>query len=144
MQTRYRPSGIFVKAYMETGLTSLDRLLKALADPTRLRIVGLLQNGEICVCHIHDALKISQPKASRHLAYLRRAGVVEGEKRGLWVYYRLASQPDPVAQTALDALRHCSGHLSTVARDAGRLEKATGCCPAVGDAPVLGCCADRT
>ena len=79
-------------------LDRVDPLLKALADPTRLRIVGLLAAGEICVCHVHDSLKISQPKASRHLAYLRRAGVVHAEKRGLWVHYRLAQQPTGVVQ----------------------------------------------
>jgi ArsR family transcriptional regulator, arsenate/arsenite/antimonite-responsive transcriptional repressor len=105
-------------------LDRVDRLLKALADPTRLRIVGLLAAGEICVCHVHDSLKISQPKASRHLAYLRRAGVVLAEKRGLWVHYRLAPQPSGVVQALLDAARHCVTHLETTRRDGGRLEKA--------------------
>ena len=125
---------------MDRDLKSLDRLLKALADPTRLRIVGLLRGGEVCVCHIHDSLKIPQPKASRHLAYLRKAGVVEADKRGLWVYYRLATQP-AVAQTLLDAARHCVGHLATAERDAKRLEHETGCCvPGEASAPQLACC----
>jgi ArsR family transcriptional regulator len=126
---------------MDSDLKSLDRLLKALADPTRLRIVGVLAGaGAVCVCHIHDSLRIPQPKASRHLAYLRRAGVVAAEKRGLWVYYTLAAQP-PVAQTLLDAARHCVAHLSTAKRDAKRLERETGCCVAPSDAPRLACCA---
>jgi ArsR family transcriptional regulator, arsenate/arsenite/antimonite-responsive transcriptional repressor len=108
---------------MDRELSRVDRLLKALADPTRLRIVGLLEAGEICVCHVHDSLKISQPKASRHLAYLRRAGVVLAEKRGLWVYYRLAPQPTGVAQRLLDAARDCVTHLETAKRDCCRLEK---------------------
>lgn len=124
---------------MDKELVALDRLFKALADPTRLRIVGLLQGGEVCVCHIHDSLKIPQPKASRHLAYLRKAGVVEAEKRGLWVYYRLAAQP-PVAQTLLDAARHCVAHLATAQRDAKRLEHETGCCLPAAGAPELACC----
>lgn len=129
---------------MTASLARLDRVLKALADPTRLRIVGLLQGGEVCVCHLQDALRISQPKASRHLAYLRRAGVVEGEKRGLWVYYRLAPQQDAVAQAALDALRHCAGHLPAVRSDAGRLKKAIGCCPEpAAAAPGFACCGAR-
>ena len=130
---------IFVKANMDRDLKALDRLLKALADPTRLRIVGLLQGGEICVCHIHDSLKVPQPKASRHLAYLRKAGVVEADKRGLWVYYRLAPQP-PVAQTLLDAARHCVSHLATSQQDAKRLERETGCCVAPSGTPHLACC----
>jgi ArsR family transcriptional regulator len=125
---------------MDKDLRNLDRLLKALADPTRLRIVGLLQAGEVCVCHIHDSLKIPQPKASRHLAYLRRAGVVEADKRGLWVYYRLAAQP-AVAQTLLDAARHCVSHLTTAHQDAKRLERETGCCVIAADTPRLACCA---
>ena len=115
---------IFVKANMDRELERVDTLLKALADPTRLRIVGLLDAGEICVCHVHDSLKISQPKASRHLAYLRRAGVVQAEKRGLWVYYRLAEQPTGFIQKLLDAARHCVTHLDTARRDGGRLGKA--------------------
>ena len=113
---------------MDRELQTVDRLLKALADPTRLRIVGLLHHGEICVCHIHDSLGISQPKASRHLAYLRRAGVVTADKRGLWVYYGLAPQPNQLAQTILDAARHCTAHLNTGRRDAARLAAKAGCC----------------
>jgi ArsR family transcriptional regulator len=124
---------------MDRDLAALDRLLKALADPTRLRIVGLLQGGEVCVCHLHDSLKIPQPKASRHLAYLRKAGVVEAEKRGLWVYYRLAAQP-AVPQTLLDAARHCVTHLATAQRDAKRLEHETGCCIPAASTPQLACC----
>ncbi len=105
-------------------LAAVDRLLKALADPTRMRMVGLLAGGEICVCHVHDSLRISQPKASRHLAYLRRAGVVQGEKRGLWVYYRLADQPTEGAQRLLDAAIACASGLETTRRDCCRLEKA--------------------
>jgi ArsR family transcriptional regulator len=125
---------------MDKELGAVDRLLKALADPTRLRIVGLLQDGEVCVCHLHDSLKISQPKTSRHLGYLRRAGVVTTEKRGLWVYYRLAPQGSAVAQALLDAARHCVAHASTARADAKRLEKQTGCCVNVAEAPGLSCC----
>jgi ArsR family transcriptional regulator len=118
---------------MDRELRQVDRVLKALADPTRLRIVGLLQAGEVCVCHIHDSLRIPQPKTSRHLAYLRRAGVVHAEKRGLWVYYRLAPQASDVAQTLLDTARQCATRLATSARDRQRLEVETGCCaPAAG------------
>jgi ArsR family transcriptional regulator, arsenate/arsenite/antimonite-responsive transcriptional repressor len=112
---------------MDKELQTADRVLKALADPTRLRIVGLLRTGEICVCHIYDSLKISQPKASRHLAYLRRAGVVRADKRGLWVYYTLATELTPAVRALLDAAVHCTTLLATTARDVQRLEKTTGC-----------------
>jgi ArsR family transcriptional regulator len=123
---------------MDRELETVDLMLKALADPTRLRIVGLLHHGETCVCNIHSSLRISQPKASRHLAYLRRAGVVEAEKRGLWVYYRLAAQASGLAQTLLDAARHCAGHLTTAKRDAARLAAETGCC--LGPQATFACC----
>jgi ArsR family transcriptional regulator len=126
---------------MDRELQTIDRTLKALADPTRLRIVGLLQHGEICVCHIYSSLGISQPKASRHLAYLRRAGVVRAEKRGLWVYYRLAMQSSNLAQTLLDAARHCASHLATAKRDAGRLAASTGCCLVPSAPPACESCA---
>jgi ArsR family transcriptional regulator len=126
---------------MEKELQTADRVLKALADPTRLRIVGLLRAGEICVCHIYDSLKISQPKASRHLAYLRRAGVVRAEKRGLWVYYTLATELTPAVRALLDAAVHCTTHLATTDRDVQRLAKTTGCPAAVPNVDAAACCA---
>jgi len=126
---------------MEKTLKSADEILKALADPTRLRIVGLLRGGEICVCHIYDSLKISQPKASRHLAYLRRAGVVNAEKRGLWVYYSLAPQEAPALQALLDAVVHTTTHLTATARDVQRLEKAIGASVAAPAPTLVACCA---
>ena len=69
---------------MSTRLTALETLFKALADDTRLRILALLQAGEICVCDIHGTLGLPQPTVSRHLAYLRKAGLVQGRKDGLW------------------------------------------------------------
>ena len=66
------------------------KLFKALADETRLRILHLLCHRELCVCHIVDALEIGQSKASRHLAHLRNAGLVNDRREGLWMYYSLA------------------------------------------------------
>ena len=116
--------------------------LKALADPTRVRILGLLAGGQVCVCHIHDALAIPQPTASRHLAYLRRAGLVASRREGTWMYYTLAPQADQALSTLVNAVTHCAGHAGTVARDRKRLEIATGCCCVVDHAPpALTCCA---
>src|SRR5206468_1824721 len=84
--------------YMDKRLQRLERTFRALADTTRLRIVGLLLTGEVCVCHIHESLRIPQPKASRHLAYLRKAGLVQARREGLWMHYRLAELPDPLLQ----------------------------------------------
>jgi ArsR family transcriptional regulator len=112
---------IFVKANMEKRLVTLETVFKALADRTRLRILGLLSEGDVCVCHIHESLGVPQPTVSRHLAYLRRAGLVVGRKDGLWVHYRLADFVDPVAAVLLDAVTHAVGHLDTTATDVRRL-----------------------
>lgn len=70
-------------------------LLKALGDENRLRILALLSRGELCGCHVADALDLSQPNVSRHLTVLRHAGLVDSERRGAWIYYRLLEQaPD--------------------------------------------------
>ena len=105
----YTGRDIFVKPNMKTPpVQHLEGLLRALADDTRLRILGLLAGGEVCVCNIHGALGIPQPTASRHLAYLRRAGLVAGRKQGLWVHYRLVVPREPalaqVLKSTLDAL----------------------------------------
>src|SRR2546426_3504019 len=129
---------------MTKPLSEMERLFKALADATRLRILGLLLTGEVCVCHIHQSLKISQPKASRHLAYLRRCGLVETRRDGLWIHYRMARLPDPVLGVIGDALRHALAHMDVVHRDAERLQKKTGCCvPRPENVAGLPCCADQ-
>ena len=126
---------------MTKPLADLEQLFKALADETRLRILGLLLTGEVCVCHIHESLRISQPKASRHLAYLRRAGLVETRRDGLWIHYRLAESSDPIVRTVRQAVAHALGHLDGIHRDAERLQKKTGCClPAAAGAPTFACC----
>lgn len=127
---------------MMKPLTEMESLFKALADATRLRILGLLLAGEVCVCDIHESLKIPQPKASRHLAYLRRTGLVETRREGLWIHYRLGKLADPVLAAIVDAVRHALTHADTVRRDAERLQKRTGCCvPAPADVVSAACCA---
>ena len=127
---------------MAKQLLEMEEFFKALADATRLRILGLLLTGEVCVCHIHESLKIPQPKASRHLAYLRRAGLVETRREGLWIHYRMAQLSDPVLQTISQAVAHGLTHMDVVQRDAQRLTKKNGCClPAPGDPTALACCA---
>lgn len=123
-------------------LNQLEDLFKALADGTRLRILRLLMAGELCVCNIHDALKIPQAKASRHLAYLRRVGLVTTRREGLWIYYTLSKSADPIVAAIEDATTHVLGHVEALRKDAERLEKQTGCCvPIAARASDMPCCA---
>jgi len=129
---------------MNTHLVAMESLFKALADATRLRILGLLLTGEVCVCDIHESLKIPQSKASRHLAYLRRTGLVETRREGLWIHYRLGTFSDPVLATIGDSVRHALTHLESVHRDAGRLRKRNGCSVPTPLKPGrMACCAPR-
>jgi ArsR family transcriptional regulator, arsenate/arsenite/antimonite-responsive transcriptional repressor len=125
---------------MKRDIQTVHALFKALADPTRIRILSLLANGEICVCHIHDSLQLPQSLVSRHLAYLRRAGLVAARKQGLWVHYRLAEGSDAVERRLLDAVYHYFRHIPAVAKDAKRLEKETGCCAVPAASADGGCC----
>src|SRR5689334_1950551 len=104
----------------------LDLLFRALADPTRLRLLNLIADREICVCYLVEILRMSQPKVSRHLAYLRRAGIVASRREGKWMHYRLRT-PDDHAAAAI--LREALGRLHAIPamrRDTSRLTSA--CC----------------
>jgi ArsR family transcriptional regulator, arsenate/arsenite/antimonite-responsive transcriptional repressor len=103
-------------------LLSLESAFKALGDTTRLRIAHLLDRGEVCVCHVHEALGLSQPKVSRHLAYLRRAGLVRTRRSGRWIYYRLSpAGMSPLVQRILDATAETLHELAPCAIDRRRL-----------------------
>jgi ArsR family transcriptional regulator len=108
---------------MTKSLAEMETVFRALADQTRLRILGLLLTGEVCVCHIHDSLKVSQPKASRHLAYLRRAGLVATRREGLWIHYRMATLPDAVLEVIRSTVAHALTHMDVVRKDVERLQK---------------------
>jgi ArsR family transcriptional regulator len=87
--------------------SALDLLFRALADPTRLRLLNLIADREICVCYFVEILRISQPKISRHLAYLRRAGIVAPRREGKWMHYRLMMPKDQAAAGILtETLKH--------------------------------------
>jgi ArsR family transcriptional regulator len=124
-------------------MPALERTVRALADVTRLRIVGLLGTGEVCVCHIHESLGLPQSKVSRHLAYLRRAGLVRARKEGLWVYYSLAENGSAI-DAVVASVRHCLGHVAATHKDRKRLEIRTGCACSLADpVPVATCCGPR-
>ena len=112
-------------AKAHTGV-SLDLLFRALADPTRLRLLNLIADREICVCYFVEILRTSQPKISRHLAYLRKAGIVASRRDGKWMHYRLVVPRDEVAAKIL---RETLGHLRgkpEMQRDIARLSSV--CC----------------
>jgi ArsR family transcriptional regulator len=103
-----------------------SRLFKALGDETRLRIVALLSHGELCVCHVEEALGLSQPNVSRHLSILRSAGVVEDRRDGNWVYYRLREQEDPDCARHIRVLVQSFAKRDVLRRDVEKLLKVRG------------------
>jgi ArsR family transcriptional regulator, arsenate/arsenite/antimonite-responsive transcriptional repressor len=101
----------------------LVKVYKALADETRLRILALLKDGEVCVCHIHGGLRMPQPTVSRHLAYLRRSGLVTARREGVWMHYRLTPPSSPIVREVLDAALHALTHAASTESDARRMQK---------------------
>ena len=124
---------IFVKAYIITNMSQtrapadLVPLFAAFADPTRLRLLNLIAGREVCVCYLVEVLRQGQPKISRHLAYLRRAGIVAARRDGKWMHYRLVPRraipaAASILATVLDTLRQDSQYQA----DRERLSRA--CC----------------
>jgi ArsR family transcriptional regulator len=105
---------------------NLPTLFGALADPTRLRLLNLMHGREVCVCYFVEVLKQSQPKISRHLAYLRKAGIVTARRNGKWMHYRIESPQDPRAASILDTTLQSLATDRTMQVDLARLNKA--CC----------------
>ena len=105
---------------------SVSRLFKALGDETRLRVVALLSHGELCVCHLQEALGLSQSNVSRHLGILRSAGIVEDRRDGTWVYYRLVPQVDPDCESQLRGLVRSFARRDVLRKDVERLLKTRG------------------
>lgn len=106
----------------------VDLMFRACSDRTRLRILSMLRGGELCVCDIVRVLAVPQPKASRHLAYLRRAGLVTARKEGPWSYYTLTPARTALHEKILDCLACCSHDVPEVAKDAKKLAQGKGCC----------------
>jgi ArsR family transcriptional regulator len=99
----------------------IEILFKALADPTRLRLVSLIGDSEVCVCFLVVILKSSQPKISRHLAYLRRAGIVAARREGKWMHYRLTEPPDEHAARIFREVRAALAEHPELQRDREKL-----------------------
>jgi ArsR family transcriptional regulator len=104
----------------------MEQLFRALADRTRLRLLNLMGDEEVCVCYFVEVLRTNQPKISRHLAYLRRAGVVAARREGKWMHYRIMEPPDAYAQRVFAEVRRWLAQDSRMRRDRERLVKL--CC----------------
>jgi ArsR family transcriptional regulator len=102
------------------------RLFAALADPTRLRLLNLMDGREVCVCYFVEILKQGQPKISRHLAYLRNVGIVTARRDGRWMHYSIERPDDNRALTILDATLAAIKNDQLMRNDLVRLGKA--CC----------------
>src|SRR3954466_443454 len=105
-----------------------DVLFRGFADGTRLRLLYLLRDGELCVCDLVDVIGVPQPKVSRHLAYLRRAGLVVARKEGLWQHYSLTQARSEFHRSLLSCLACCFQSVPELKRDAQRLGRAAACC----------------
>ena len=103
-----------------------ELFFKALADPTRLRIINLIGNQEVCVCFFVEILQTNQPKISRHLAYLRRAGIVAARREGIWMHYRISTPRDENAAKVLHDVLNWLAQDPLMQQDQKRLHKV--CC----------------
>jgi len=125
------------------AVDELERLFKALADKTRLRILALLGNNEVCVCHIHDSLGLPQPTVSRHLAYLRNSGLVVARRDGVWMHYQIATSLSPLIQGFIGAAIDALQELPVATQDRRQFQRAFGQMYVL-DSPAGGaCCAPR-
>ena|SRR5947207_10348971 len=115
---------------------SLDKLFRALADPTRLRLINLIADQEICVCYFTEVIDAPQPKISRHLAYLRRAGVVAAKRDGKWMHYRLTMPQNSHAASILKSTIAALKADKEMQRDRERLNRA--CCGPKSVVQLLG------
>jgi ArsR family transcriptional regulator, arsenate/arsenite/antimonite-responsive transcriptional repressor len=101
----------------------LDALFKGFADPTRIRILNLLAAGELCVCDVVDILGLPQPTVSRHLAYLRRMGLVTATREWKFAHYRLAEPANPVHRNLIACVRSCFTGVPSLDRERAHAEK---------------------
>jgi ArsR family transcriptional regulator len=115
---------------------NLERFFQALGDNTRLRLLNLMGEQEICVCYFVEILDQPQPKISRHLAYLRSAGIVSARREGKWMHYRIVMPPNVGAARVLRETLECLKTEKTMQADRARLSKA--CCAPEKFSTLLG------
>ena len=119
-------------ANTSTKISQIDLMFRAFCDGTRLRILSLLQDGDLCVGDIVESLQVPQPKVSRHLGQLRKAGLVTARKEGLWIHYSLATPTTEFHRKLLECAVTCFQDVPEIKSDNNRSKKlrgAGGCCP---------------
>lgn len=104
----------------------MELFFQALADRTRLRLINLMGEDELCVCFLVEVIEANQPKISRHLAYLRRAGLVSARRDGKWIHYRITEPKDEHAARVFAEVRRWLAEDKEMQRDRARLVKV--CC----------------
>ena len=112
--------------------TQVDLMFRAFSDPIRLRILSLIQPGELCVCDLVEILRLPQPTISRHLSYLRRAGLVKVRQERSWNYYEISPARSAFQTKLLECLGSCFRDVPEMTSDAKRAQavrKRGGCCP---------------
>jgi ArsR family transcriptional regulator len=132
-----------MKRQTDTAIGQLEAVYKALADRTRLRILALLGPNEVCVCHLHDSLGLPQPTVSRHLAYLRRSGLVAARRDGVWMHYQVSPSLTPVVRGIVAAAVEALRQVPATSQDRRQFTRSFGQLYVL-DSPAGGnCCAPR-
>lgn len=119
---------------MNNTRVDLELFFRALADRTRLRLINLIGDDEVCVCFLVEIIGVNQPKISRHLAYLRRAGIVASRRDGKWMHYRLQIPSNSYAASVLREVRTWLTNERSTNADRQRLVKV--CCSPNPPAPL--------
>jgi len=114
----------------------LVKIYECLCDLTRLRLLHLLQQGPLCVCHFQEVLREPQVKISKHLGYLRQRGLVTAERQGNWMVYALPAKPGRELQSNLACLQDCAQDDPIFRTDRARLEKLA---PQFAEVRTAGC-----
>lgn len=122
------PGNAYAYPNMIATLTTTQDIFRAFADPTRLRILNLLIEGEVCVCDLCTVLDEIQPKISRHLAYLRRAGLVEVRQDGKWKHYQIKRGAKGLERTLITCVKSCLREMDILQEDLERLRSGRGAC----------------
>ena len=111
---------------MSKNKQDIALFFRALADRTRLRLLNLIADREVCVCYFVEILGTNQPKVSRHLAYLRRAGLVQARREGKWMHYRISQPTDTTAKSLLQGVRAWLEQDDGMKKDRARLDNICG------------------